>query len=676
MIYRFVTLFVVLMFCCNLQAQGPENTLVVVNGDSQDSLAIANRYVDLRQIPAVNVVYLHNIVTSKTHGPEAAGAVRFQKEILTPILGAMKDRGIEGQIDCIAYSAGFPTRLGIQKEMKKYLEQTGKKYSLQLHDPWASITSLTYFHRNAFSDRPDFLRLDANKYASRRKVKVLANPFTGRDSDQYNSAIKEMAGGNYPVASEQLLKLARKHPLQMAVIISFARSLALGGEDEKALTTLRHALVNGFAHRSILENDKAFDNLRSSDGFKKIVSQMENLPEGILATRSFSAQNFWANNGWPNGTGEQGERYMLSSVLAVTGENQSTLSASLARLESSAKADGTAPPGSVYFADHKDPRSKTRSRQFAFAAEELKSLNREVKIGRGIYPQKDNRVIGVTSGSAVLDWKKSKSTFLPGAICDNFTSYGAWWKKKGQTQISEFLDAGAAGACGTVCEPFTIAAKIPSARWHAHYARGCTLAESFYRSVPGPFQTLFVGDPLCCPFGKFPKFTVTGIEQRSVVREDFMLRVAVKPDSPPVRKYEMFYDGVFLSRVSNPDRISVAVDGMNDGYHEIRIVGVADTLSSNRTSQLIEFVVDRKGESVELSVETKRVPQSGRVRLTGTSNGKDSVEIFQNSRVVAKASSGKAIEIDASKLGVGTVQLRAIDGRNIKSTPVSIEILP
>ena len=108
---------------------------------------------------------------------------------------------------------------------------------------------------------------------------------------------------------------------------------------------------------------------------------MENLPDGLTTTRSFSGQNYWAKNGWANGTQDQGERYLLSSLLAVTGKNQSTLKASLDRLKSSVAADGTAPKGNVYFADHNDPRSRTRKNQFSFAAVELKSLGRSASIG-------------------------------------------------------------------------------------------------------------------------------------------------------------------------------------------------------------------------------------------------------------------------------------------------------
>ena len=591
----FVVFFVSACCCATAWTQGPEGTLVVVNEESPDSIAIANRYVQLRSIPRVNVVYLRGITTSKQLGFESSSSEAFQREILNPVVKAMKDRGIERQIDCIAYSAGFPTRINIRTEKARYLKAEGKKYNIQLHAPWASITSLTYFYRNAFSDRPNFLELDANKFATTRRFNVSDNPFVGDDARQFREAIRSSKAGDDSAAIKKLLDLARKHPRQMAVVYALGRVYALAGEKEKALTTMRHAQVNGFAGRSLIENDPAFREVIGDPSFKKILNQMENLPKGVLPTRSFSGTSYWAKNGWPNGDAKQGQRYILSTVLAVTGENQSSVEDSIARLEASTKADGSNPTGLVYFADHKDVRSRTRSRQFKSADAELKSLGREASIGSGIYPRNKDRVIGATLGSPKLDWKKSGSQFLPGAICDNFTSYGGWWQKGGQTQLSEFLDAGAAGACGTVYEPYAIAAKFPTARWHAHYARGCALAESFYQSVSGPFQLLIVGDPLCCPFGNFPNFTVEGLKPDSIVKQDFELQIQVADDGPAIRSYGMFYDGVFLTTIKNPNNFNVAIDGMKDGRHEIRIVGVADTPTANRTTRRFEFVVDRSG---------------------------------------------------------------------------------
>ena len=372
-------------------AQGSENTLVVVNAESSDSLAVANRYVQLRDIPASNVVYLKWIPESESWNTRG-----FKQKVLSPILDAMKQRGIENQIDCVTYSAGFPTRIQFRPELKTYLKQTGKTKEITLHAPWASITSLTYFHRNAFSDTPNFLELDANHFANPRRMRVLANPFSGTDAQKYSTAIRQISARDYEAATKSLTELTKKHPQQTTVVYALARCLALSGQKDKAIASLEQVKSLGFAYRSMITKDTAFVGIKSEPTFKQIVNQMEDLPDGLTATRAFSGQNHWAKNGWANGTQDQGERYLLSSVLAVTGENQSTLKASLDRLKSSAAADGTHPKGNVYFADHKDVRSRTRKRQFSFAAAELKSLGRSASIGSAIYPKNDSQVIGLS----------------------------------------------------------------------------------------------------------------------------------------------------------------------------------------------------------------------------------------------------------------------------------------
>ena len=86
---------------------------------------------------------------------------------------------------------------------------------------------------------------------------------------------------------------------------------------------------------------------------------------------------------------------------------------------------------------------------------------------------------------------------------------------------------GAAGASGTVVEPFAVAQKFPTARIFSHYVRGCNLAEAFYQSVSGPFQLLIVGDPLCQPWARFPRFTVGGLSSGDTVEANLDLGLPV-----------------------------------------------------------------------------------------------------------------------------------------------------
>ena len=136
----------------------------------------------------------------------------------------------------------------------------------------------------------------------------------------------------------------------------------------------------------------------------------------------------------------------------------------------------------------------------------------DAEILEGTVPQGKNDVQGAMMGVADFDWKASGSTILPGAICEHFTSFGGdLHKGAGQTPLSELLRYGAAAASGTVTEPYALAQKFPDAMMQVHYARGCTVAESFYQSIQCPYQLLIVGDPLCRPWADIPQVAVSGL---------------------------------------------------------------------------------------------------------------------------------------------------------------------
>ena len=660
-----------------LHAQGPENTIVVVNAESPDSLAVANHYVSLRGIPGTNIIYVTGVTTKKGDF-ESSQTSLFLKQVWEPVTKAIKDRGLTDQITCVTYSAGFPTRINCNAQVNKYLKQAKKEYNIRLHAPLASITSVTYFHENVFSKRPTFLVPNANRYAVLNPGSVLRNPFVGELAKQYAAAKKALEQSDYEGATGILSQLVTQNPNQVPAIYALARATALSGDGPRAIELLANARSKGLACRSFVNRDLAFVDIKSHRDFKRVLSSMEDLKDGVLPTRGFSGGSYWSANGWPNSVPTQGSRYMLSTVLALTGRGQSTLGQALAQLETSVNADGTHPGGNVYFAKHKDPRSRTRHSQFEFAVAELNSLGRSAGIIDQRYPENDPLVVGATLGSPLIDWQKTGSRFVPGALCDNFTSHGASWGKN-QTHLTDFLNAGAAGASGTVYEPYTIATKIPNARLHAHYARGCTLAESFYQSISSPFQLLIVGDALCCPFGQFPQFKITAPADNSVVRSDFELNLKFARKSPKVRHYEIFLDGVFTSTVDVLEEIEIAIDKMTDGFHELRVVAVADSPAANRGTRRLQLIVDRKGQRVSLEADSSKVRMGRKFQLSSESTFGGKIKVYQNSRVVASTASGDGTEIEAANLGLGKTQLQAVatasDGSVVASPPLEIEIV-
>ncbi|CAN5263706.1 TIGR03790 family protein [soil metagenome] len=100
-------------------------------------------------------------------------------------------------------------------------------------------------------------------------------------------------------------------------------------------------------------------------------------------------------------------------------------------------------------------------------------------------------------GLDAVDW-------LPGALADHLTSFGGQLERgsaSGQMSALDWLDAGATASYGSVTEPCNHPQKFPHPQvLLAHYLRGATAIEAYWRSVAWPGQGVFVGEPLAAPF--------------------------------------------------------------------------------------------------------------------------------------------------------------------------------
>jgi uncharacterized protein (TIGR03790 family) len=116
-----------------LAGGGPENVMLLVNANSDDSKTIANHYIALRKIAPTNVVYLD----VKGNLEEKGTGTYFHDSILMPALKAIEERRLGAQIDYIVYSSDFPWRIELQSLMP------GAAFSPPF-DGAASITGATY----------------------------------------------------------------------------------------------------------------------------------------------------------------------------------------------------------------------------------------------------------------------------------------------------------------------------------------------------------------------------------------------------------------------------------------------------------------------------------------------------------------------------------------------------
>jgi uncharacterized protein (TIGR03790 family) len=132
-------------------------------------------------------------------------------------------------------------------------------------------------------------------------------------------------------------------------------------------------------------------------------------------------------------------------------------------------------------------------------------------------------VAGYLTGSASgLRTAIAGNTFVPGAIADNLTSFGAAISNfacsmggtvcpgsENQVSIARFIRAGATGAHGTVNEPLNNT--FPNAGTYLHYTFGYSMGESFlFNQRYLYWQNIHLGDPLATPYATRPTVTIQG----------------------------------------------------------------------------------------------------------------------------------------------------------------------
>ena len=157
---------------------GPENVLLVVNTQSAASLSIANHYIQLRHIPAANVLYLPWDPKKDTTDVDT-----FRRQILTPVLKAVQSRSANRQIDCVLYSSDFPWAIDLEADVKKYLDANSGEADPKADDsddtpgsaqwpkhltPVGSLNGLTYLWQPVLlGNAAGYMSLNTNWYMRR-----------------------------------------------------------------------------------------------------------------------------------------------------------------------------------------------------------------------------------------------------------------------------------------------------------------------------------------------------------------------------------------------------------------------------------------------------------------------------------------------------------------------------
>jgi hypothetical protein len=414
-------------------------------------------------------------------------------------------------------------------------------------------------------------------------------------------------------------------------------------------------------------------------------------PDGVPATTvGFRSWYGWGPLGELIEAG--GSRYLLATMLGVTDGRGNTVPEILRYLRSAAAADGTRPPGTIYFLTNSDIRTTTRNPNnivFPAAVAALEKLGVKAAVVKGTLPTGKRDVAGLMTGAADFDWPGSGCAVVPGAICENLTSFGGiFTPSAGQTPLSEFMRAGAAGSSGTVIEPFALQAKFPNPSIQMHYARGANLAEAFYQSVRSPYQLLVVGDPLCRPWASIPVVEAVVAPDARPVEPHATLAGTVElepratvPGGGSADRFELFIDGMRLAQCGLGERLTVDTTQLADGYHEFRLVAIESSPVESQGRWIMPVSFANYGRTLALDVEPRRVPPSGTVRVNVTGTGLESVVIFAMGRVLGRTRElPSSVEVPAELLGRGSATIQAV-GRagggvtdSVNAVPVTVEV--
>ena len=195
---------------------GPENLAVVVNADSWASLTIANHYIQLREIPSRNVVYLNGLPSF-----EQIDVDTFREKILVPVFKALNDRDLLEHIDYIVYSADFPTIIDVKKDL-------GGAEPAKPQTPLASITSMTYLYQAVLAKSPMALDLHNNFYIRRPLNELNNSPKTPEDQQQFQQATQFVSAGQWAEAAALFETLTTRIPGSAFLQYNFACCLCAG----------------------------------------------------------------------------------------------------------------------------------------------------------------------------------------------------------------------------------------------------------------------------------------------------------------------------------------------------------------------------------------------------------------------------------------------------------------
>lgn len=349
-------------------------------------------------------------------------------------------------------------------------------------------------------------------------------------------------------------------------------------------------------------------------------------------------------------------------------------------LRSTARSDGVQPEGAVNFVVSQDVRSTCRAWQIPGTVAELAALGVKTAITTN-QPDRTKPLMGLQVGAAdieaMLDVK-----LQPGSMAEHLTSYGADFSHGGQSKITQWLHAGAGGSAGTVVEPLSLWPKFPHARFHAHYARGCTMLESFYLSLASPVQTFLLGDPLARPYAKLRPLTLICMADDDTAISGPAEFIATENIGAQARNLTFLYliDGRAVMTDGSKARVTIDTRTLSDGWHELRAVGYSSGSIREQCFARKLFAVNNQGQRVTVvspkagSTVISGTPAGIKVEASGTPTGYD---LLAQGHLLASSTNAE-LTVDFGRIGPGPITMQVIaryeGNQSVSSRPLPLEV--
>lgn len=625
-----------------------ENVVVIVNADSHDSRTLANHYVQQREIPSSNVIFLRDVPSDLK-----ISLSDFKAKILRPLFAELDKRRAAAHVRVVAYSAGFPTSVDISEHTRKLTDPEQKKYQ----KPTASLTGLTYLYQFVLGDSPRYLDWGSNLYARGPFARTFQNPFLDEARRlKFEEAKSNFEQQQFADSAGQFAALFRKHKTIPSLAIRTAESHASMDDKNAAKEWLVEAIRAGWTSGTYLDESEALSELMSDSTMQTIRDQLSDMPIAQQPPVGFSGRVGWVANG-DHTNASDGIPYLLSCQLAVIHDRGSTLDQAVAMIRDAGDSDFQQPAGKFWFTSTKDIRTKTRLPSFGDARQWLGALGHQAELLHTVLPQREGTCAGLMLGTPSMNLEDRKWTFAPGAIAENLTSHSANFGTAAQSKITNLLHAGAVMSCGPVYEPYSIPFKFPTAMLYGYYASGVSAIEAFYLSVQSPYQLLVVGDPLAQPYSRPPSdLVIASLAPAESRQVHIQRRTATVPDQRgATASIDLFIEGSLMRQLKPLEDIRINLPTDLSGAFELRTVLVGDDATQPRRSH-VDWI-EIKGE-LPIPTATRAPDRSG---VIVACPGASSINLTHHSETLGTIRGDVGIiDVDRSVLGHGPLRLRAV----------------